>query len=94
MPVQCIEVKLFGQLLKVNCPNELKNDLYNAVNSLNQKLQNLKIKTGVSNTEHLVFVTALNISYELEREKLKIKEIILRSKKIISHLNKLKIIEV
>ncbi|XBC43180.1 MAG: cell division protein ZapA [Buchnera aphidicola (Meitanaphis flavogallis)] len=93
MPVQCIEVNIFGQLLKVNCPNGLKNDLYNAVNSLNQKLQNLKIKTGVSNTEHLVLVTALNISYELEHEKLKIKEIILRSKKIISYLNKLKIIK-
>ncbi|XBC42151.1 MAG: cell division protein ZapA [Buchnera aphidicola (Meitanaphis elongallis)] len=90
MSVQYIDIKLFGRLLKVNCPNELSKDLKHAANCLNKRLQDLKIKTGVSNTEQLVFVTALNMSYELENEKLKVQEIILRSNKMIACLKKLK----
>ncbi|ANF17139.1 hypothetical protein XW81_01885 [Buchnera aphidicola (Schlechtendalia chinensis)] len=92
MSVQCIDIKIFGQFLKVNCPNELRNDLKVAANYLNKRLQDLKVKTGVSNIEQLVLVTALNISYELEKEKIKIKNIIVRSNNMISKLKKHKII--
>ncbi|XBC44218.1 MAG: cell division protein ZapA [Buchnera aphidicola (Schlechtendalia peitan)] len=88
MPVQCVNIKLFGQLLKVNCPDELSNELKHAANYLNKRLQDLKIKTRASNTNQLVLVTALNISYELEQERIKIKEVVIRMQRMISNLQK------
>ncbi|QCI23383.1 cell division protein ZapA [Buchnera aphidicola] len=90
MSIQYIDIKIFGRLLKVNCPNELSKDLRNAAHYLNKRLYNLKVKTGVSNTDQLIFVTALNISYELKNEKLKIREIIERLNKIITRLKNVK----
>ncbi|XBC39089.1 MAG: cell division protein ZapA [Buchnera aphidicola (Nurudea shiraii)] len=93
MSFEYIDVKLFGQSFQVLCPFELKKDLENAADYLNKRLNDLKIKTGISNTEKLIFITALNISYELKNEKLKIKEIISRLNKIILYLKKLSIIK-
>ncbi|XBC38035.1 MAG: cell division protein ZapA [Buchnera aphidicola (Floraphis choui)] len=93
MSVQYIDIKIFGKSLKVSCPNECSEDLQTAARYLNQRLQDLKVKTKVSNTEQLIFVTALNISYELENEKAKINKIILKLEAIISKLKKIKTIK-
>ena len=45
--------------------------LNQAADDLNQRLQDLKERTRVTNTEQLVFIAALNISYELTQEKRK-----------------------
>jgi len=37
-------------------------------------LQDLKVRTRVTNTEQLVFIAALNISYELAQEKTKTRD--------------------
>lgn len=59
----------FGRSLRVNCPPEQRDALNQAADDLNQRLQDLKERTRVTNTEQLVFIAALNISYELTQEK-------------------------
>ncbi|CUR53247.1 cell division protein ZapA [Buchnera aphidicola] len=69
MSVKTIDIEIFGRFLKVHCPNNNGQELQEAANNLNKRLNELKNKTGVSNTEQLVFITALNICHELILEK-------------------------
>ena len=45
-----------------------------AADDLNQRLQDLKVRTRVSNTEQLVFIAALNVCHELAQERLKTRD--------------------
>lgn len=45
-----------------------------AADDLNQRLQDLKARTRVSNTEQLVFIAALNVCHELAQERLKTRD--------------------
>lgn len=64
----------FGRSLRVNCPPDQRDALNQAADDLNQRLQDLKVRTRVTNTEQLVFIAALNISYELTQEKAKTRD--------------------
>lgn len=64
----------FYRSLRVNCPPEQRDALNQAADDLNQRLQDLKERTRVTNTEQLVFIAALNISYELTQEKAKTRD--------------------
>ncbi|MBK4716330.1 MULTISPECIES: cell division protein ZapA [Tenebrionibacter/Tenebrionicola group] len=69
MSAQPVDIQIFGRSLRVNCPPEQREALSKAAEELDRRLQDLKIRTRVSNTEQLVFIAALNICYELEQEK-------------------------
>ena len=69
MSAQPVDLQIFGRSLRVNCPPEQRDALNQAADDLNQRLQDLKERTRVTNTEQLVFIAALNISYELTQEK-------------------------
>ncbi|MDF7681413.1 cell division protein ZapA [Enterobacteriaceae bacterium ESL0689] len=69
MSAQPVDLQIFGRSLRVNCPPEQREALNQAAADLNQRLQDLKERTRVSNTEQLIFIAALNISYELAQEK-------------------------
>ncbi|WP_457913706.1 cell division protein ZapA [Candidatus Gillettellia adelgis] len=71
MSATLVDVRIFGRLLRVNCPQEQQDALNIAAGDLNQRLQNLKDRTHVLNTETLLFITALNVCHELTQEKLK-----------------------
>lgn len=71
MSAQPVDLQIFGRSLRVNCPPEQRDALNQAADDLNQRLQDLKERTRVTNTEQLVFIAALNISYELTQEKRK-----------------------
>ncbi|VTN11625.1 Z ring-associated protein ZapA [Raoultella terrigena] len=71
MSAQPVDLQIFGRSLRVNCPPEQRDALSQAADDLNQRLQDLKERTRVTNTEQLVFIAALNISYELTQEKAK-----------------------
>ena len=45
-----------------------------AAEDLNQRLQDLKVRTRVTNTEQLVFIAALNVCHELAQERLKTRD--------------------
>lgn len=74
MSAQPVDIQIFGRSLRVNCPPEQRDALNQAAEDLNQRLQDLKVRTRVTNTEQLVFIAALNISYELAQEKAKTRE--------------------
>lgn len=74
MSAQPVDLQIFGRSLRVNCPPEQRDALSQAADDLNQRLQDLKERTRVTNTEQLVFIAALNISYELTQEKAKTRD--------------------
>lgn len=74
MSAQPVDIQIFGRSLRVNCPPEQKDALQLAADDLNQRLQDLKERTRVTNIEQLVFIAALNISYELTQEKAKTRD--------------------
>ena len=74
MSAQPVDIQIFGRSLRVNCPPEQRDALNQAADELNQRLQDLKVRTRVTNTEQLVFIAALNICYELAQEKVKTRD--------------------
>lgn len=74
MSAQPVDIQIFGRSLRVNCPPEQQDALNQAAEELNQRLQDLKVRTRVTNTEQLVFIAALNICYELAQEKSKTRD--------------------
>lgn len=74
MSAQPVDIQIFGCSLRVNCPPEQQDALNLAAEELNQRLQDLKVRTRVTNTEQLVFIAALNICYELAQEKSKTRD--------------------
>ncbi|EOV9684880.1 cell division protein ZapA [Cronobacter turicensis] len=74
MSAQPVDIQIFGRSLRVNCPPEHRDALNQAADELNQRLQDLKVRTRVTNTEQLVFIAALNICYELAQEKVKTRD--------------------
>jgi len=71
MPAKPIDIQIFGRSLRVNCPPEQQNALYQSAEDLNKRLQDLKERTRVNNTEQLIFIAALNVCHELALEKVK-----------------------
>jgi len=69
MSAQPVDLQIFGRSLRVNCPPEQQDALNLAAEDLNQRLQDLKVRTRVTNTEQLVFIAALNVCHELAQEK-------------------------
>ena len=67
MSAQPVDIQIFGRSLRVNCPPDQRD-------ALNQAADDLKERTRVTNTEQLVFIAALNISYELAQEKAKTRD--------------------
>ena len=74
MSAQPVDIQIFGRSLRVNCPPEQQDALNMAADDLNQRLQDLKVRTIVSNTEQLVFIAALNVCHELAQERLKTRD--------------------
>lgn len=70
MSAQPVDIQIFGRSLRVNCPLEQQEALFKSAEDLNQRLQELKERTRVVNTEQLVFIAALNVCHELAQERL------------------------
>ena len=66
MSAQPVDIQIFGRSLRVNCPPDQRDALNQAADDLNQRLQDLKERTRVTNTEQ--------ISYELAQEKAKTRD--------------------
>lgn len=71
MSAQPVDIQIFGRALRVNCPPDQQQALNEAAAELDRRLQELKARSKVGSTEQLVFITALNICYELAQEKQK-----------------------
>ncbi|VFP81554.1 cell division protein ZapA [Buchnera aphidicola] len=89
MSLKSIDIEVCGRFIRVNCPNGNSSDLYYIADILSKRLEDLREKTGVSNIEQLIFITALNICYELELEKEKSVHCVKHLKSRMLALNKM-----
>ncbi len=69
METQAVTIQIFGRTLKFNCPVEEVDALTNAAKDLDARLTNLREKSPQVGTDQLIMTAALNISYELTKEK-------------------------
>lgn len=71
METQVVTIHVFGRTLKLNCPIDEIEALDLAAKDLDDRLNELRNKTQIMNSDQLIITAALNISYELTKEKQK-----------------------
>ncbi|WP_392551837.1 cell division protein ZapA [Orbus wheelerorum] len=71
MDTQVVNIHIFGRTLKLSCPINEIDALNLAAKDLDDRLNELRRKTQLMNSDQLIITAALNISYELTKEKLK-----------------------
>ncbi|WP_392561881.1 cell division protein ZapA [Orbus sturtevantii] len=71
MDTQVVNIHVFGRTLKLSCPINEIDALNLAAQDLDDRLNKLRRKTQLMNSDQLIITAALNISYELTKEKLK-----------------------
>ncbi|MCX8574677.1 MULTISPECIES: cell division protein ZapA [unclassified Gilliamella] len=69
METQAVTIQIFGRTLKFNCPVDEVDALNNAARDLDLRLTNLREKSPQVGSDQLIMTAALNISYELTKEK-------------------------
>ncbi len=74
MSAQPVDIQIFGRSMRVNCPIEQHDALQVAAAELEERLKDLKSRSGVTNTEQLAFIVALNVCHELAQEKTKTRD--------------------
>ncbi|SUB24353.1 cell division protein ZapA [Avibacterium avium] len=60
-----IELSVLGQILRLNCPVEQQDDLRQAARALDQRVSEMKERTGILQLDKVLSIVALNLSYEL-----------------------------
>ncbi|MFQ1017801.1 cell division protein ZapA [Gilliamella sp. Occ3-1] len=74
METQAVTIQIFGRTLKFNCPVDEVDALNSAAKDLDARLTNLREKSPQIGSDQLIMTAALNISYELTKEKEKSNE--------------------
>lgn len=68
-----VEVSVLGQSLRLKCPEDQREFLHQAAQQLDERVTKMKERTGLLNTEKVLSIVALNLSYELMQEQVKTK---------------------
>lgn len=71
MDTQVVNIHVFGRTLKLNCPVNEVEALDLAAKDLDNRINELRRKTQLMNSDQLIITAALNISYELTKQKQK-----------------------
>lgn len=71
MSTQVVNIHVFGRTLKLSCPVDEIDALNFAAKDLDDRLNELRRKTQIMNSDQLIITAALNISYELVKQKQK-----------------------
>ncbi len=74
MSANNIEIQIFGQVLRLQCPPEQKDNLLSSVQRLEERVAVLKEQSGIIQLEKVLAIVALNLNYELDLEKQKNEE--------------------
>lgn len=64
-----IELSVLGQMLRLNCPEEQHEALRQAARDLDQRVTEMKDRTGILQVERALLIVALNLGYELLQAK-------------------------
>ncbi|WP_392566747.1 cell division protein ZapA [Utexia brackfieldae] len=67
MASKVVDIQIFGRYLKFNCPEEEISALNHAAEDLEQRLNELRNKSQVLNSDQIIITAALNIAYELTK---------------------------
>ncbi len=59
MSAQPVDIQIFGRSLRVNCPPDQRDALNQAADDLNQRLQDLKERTRVTNLSEMFNITGI-----------------------------------
>lgn len=65
MENQTVQIQIMGRQLQVNCPPDQEQTLIQAAEEFNTRVQDLREKTNITNSEQLLMFAALNTCYEL-----------------------------
>lgn len=71
MSSNSIEIVVLGQVLRLNCPEAQQATLRQAAHILDQRVSEMKERTGILQLERVLSIVALNLSYELLQEQRK-----------------------
>ncbi|MFY1026739.1 cell division protein ZapA [Actinobacillus seminis] len=71
MSSNSIEIVVLGQVLRLNCPEAQQAALRQAAHILDQRVSEMKERTGILQLERVLSIVALNLSYELLQEQRK-----------------------
>ncbi|TDQ58103.1 cell division protein ZapA [Mesocricetibacter intestinalis] len=71
MSSKTIELNFLGQLFRLNCPEEQHEALREAAKILDQRVSEMKERTGILQVERVLAIVALNFSFELMKEQQK-----------------------
>ncbi|TNH00778.1 cell division protein ZapA [Testudinibacter sp. TR-2022] len=66
-----IELRIFGQVLRLHCPEEQQPALREAALQLEQRVGELKERSGMLQMDRVLSIVALNLTFELQQEKRK-----------------------
>ena len=69
MSSKSIELSVLGQLLRLNCPEEQHDALRHAARELDQRVSEMKERTGILQVDKALAIVALNLNFELMQEK-------------------------
>lgn len=64
-----IEIQIFGQVLRLGCPPNQREELLASAQRLEARVATLKEQSGIIQLEKVLAIVALNLNYELEQEK-------------------------
>lgn len=65
MSSQSIELSVLGQVLRLNCQEDQFDALRQAARALDQRVSEMKERTGILQLDKVLSIVALNLSYEL-----------------------------
>lgn len=65
MSSKSIELSVLGQVLRLNCQEDQHDALRQAARALDQRVSEMKERTGILQLEKVLSIVALNLSYEL-----------------------------
>ncbi|CDF98747.1 cell division protein ZapA [Avibacterium paragallinarum] len=65
MSSQSIELSVLGQVLRLNCQEDQVDALRQAARALDQRVSEMKERTGILQLDKVLSIVALNLSYEL-----------------------------
>ena len=88
MSLKYIDVPVLGQMLRLNVPEEQHDALRHAARHLEQRMIDMKERTGILQIEKVFAIVALNLSYELGQAQHKIDDVeqVLRAQlQVLSH---------
>ncbi|NBI12654.1 cell division protein ZapA [[Haemophilus] felis] len=71
MSNKAIEVSVLGQLLRLNCPEAQHEVLRQSAKQLDQRVSEMRDRSGILQLERVLAIVALNLCFELEQEKQK-----------------------